>query len=220
MTGTRFASLVLDVDSTLCGVEGIDWLAARRGPEVGARIALVTDRAMNGELPLEAVYGERLSIIRPTLDDVRALAEVYAASVAPGAAETIARLRALGLRIVLVSGGIRQAIEPVARALGFDRASLAAVSLEFDQSGEYASYDTRSPLASQTGKEQVVRALELPRPVLAVGDGSTDIPMRRSADALAAFVGFARREPVVDAADHVVSNFAEIERLVVDLHGG
>lgn len=219
MTAPRFASLVLDVDSTLCGVEGIDWLAARRGPEVGARIALVTERAMNGELPLEAVYGERLAIIRPTLDDVRALAEVYAASVAPGATETISKLRALGVRIVLVSGGIRQAIEPVARSLGFDGASLAAVSLEFDGRGEYAAYDARSPLASQTGKEQVVRAFQLPRPVLAVGDGSTDIPMRRSADALAAFVGFARREPVVDAADHVVSSFAEIERLVAGVHG-
>ena len=46
MTEMRFASVVLDVDSTLCGIEGIDFLAARRGPDVGERIAELTDRAM------------------------------------------------------------------------------------------------------------------------------------------------------------------------------
>ena len=34
----KFASVVLDVDSTLCGVEGIDWLAQRRGPEMADRV--------------------------------------------------------------------------------------------------------------------------------------------------------------------------------------
>src|SRR5205085_3697398 len=60
VTVTRFASVVLDVDSTLCGIEGIDVLAMRRGPEVGRRIAEITDRAMRGEIALERVYGERL----------------------------------------------------------------------------------------------------------------------------------------------------------------
>ena len=33
---TGFASVILDVDSTLCGIEGIDWLAERRGIEASA----------------------------------------------------------------------------------------------------------------------------------------------------------------------------------------
>ena len=56
-----FSSVVLDVDSTLCGIEGIDFLAARRSAEVGAQIARVTERAMQGELPLEEVYGAELA---------------------------------------------------------------------------------------------------------------------------------------------------------------
>lgn len=210
----RFRSLVIDVDSTLCGVEGIDWLAARRGPDVGEQIAVVTDRAMSGEIPLESVYAERLEIIRPSVNDIEALAEAYAATVASGAADVIARLRARGVRLMLVSGGIRQAIEPTARALGFAGDELRAVSLRFDADGAYAGFDP-SPLATQTGKEQVVRELALPSPVLAVGDGATDIPMRQAADALAAYVGFERREPTVSAADYVVSSFAGIERLVL-----
>ena len=59
----RFASVVLDVDSTLCGVEGIDWLAQRRGGDVARRVRELTDRAMNGEIPLDSVYGERLAML-------------------------------------------------------------------------------------------------------------------------------------------------------------
>jgi phosphoserine phosphatase len=62
----RFASVVIDVDSTLSGIEGIDWLAALRGPEMAAKISALTDRAMRGEITLDAVYGERLKMIAPT----------------------------------------------------------------------------------------------------------------------------------------------------------
>ena len=34
-----FRTIVLDVDSTLCGIEGIDWLAARRGHAIAERVA-------------------------------------------------------------------------------------------------------------------------------------------------------------------------------------
>ena len=56
----RFNSIVLDVDSTLAGIEGIDWLAALRGPAAEARSAELTDKAMQGLIPLEAIYGQRL----------------------------------------------------------------------------------------------------------------------------------------------------------------
>ena len=38
-----FATVVLDVDSTLSGIEGIDWLAERRGPELAATIVALTN---------------------------------------------------------------------------------------------------------------------------------------------------------------------------------
>ncbi len=211
----RFASVVIDVDSTLCGIEGIDVLASRRGPEIGAAIAAVTERAMNGELPLEAVYGKRLELIRPTKEDIRALADAYATALAPDARSAIQRLRAHEVRLELVSGGIRQAIAPVAKALGFSGSDVSAVSLSFDDAGEYEGYDTASPLTTQFGKREVVAALALPRPTLAMGDGSTDIAMRDAADAFAAYVGFARREHVVAAADFVLSSFAELADFVL-----
>src|SRR5439155_9501270 len=147
-----FASVVLDADSTISSIEGIDWLAALRGPVVGDSIATLTERAMNGEVPLHAVYGERLAIIRPTATEVAALADAYAKTLAPGAEGMIARVRAAGVSVRLVSSGIRQALQPVAALLGLGDCDLFAVPLRFGPAGEYVAYDEQSPLTSANGK--------------------------------------------------------------------
>ena len=206
--------MILDVDSTLCGIEGVDWLAARRGPEMAARVVALTEQAMQGLIPLDAVYGERLALIRPSRDDVAALAAAYVGALSRGAADALRRLRAAGLAVVLVSGGLREAILPVALQLGFIAGDVHAVGVAFDEAGAYAGYDRASPLATQAGKRTLVESLALPRPALAVGDGSTDAAMRPAVDAFAAFTGFVRREPVVRAADIELASFDELAELV------
>jgi phosphoserine phosphatase len=211
----QFDSVILDVDSTLCNIEGIDWLAAQRGPEIAAAIVRLTERAMDGEIPLEAVYGDRLALIRPTHSDIAQLARAYADALAPGARDSIFRMRGQGVALALVSGGIRQAIRPLARELGFSDGSLHAVSLSFDGEGQFLGYDEKSPLATQHGKKDIVSALALPRPSLAVGDGATDAAMRQSTDAFAAFTAFVQRDAVVRAADYVVGSFTQLTTLVL-----
>src|SRR5687768_16267462 len=114
----RYNTVVLDVDSTVSALEGIVWLAARRGEDAVARGAALTERAMQGEIALESVYGERLALVRPGRAELAALAEAYAAAEVPGALDAVARLQGAGVRVALVSGGIRQAIIPFARQLG------------------------------------------------------------------------------------------------------
>ena len=211
----RFASVVLDVDSTLAAIEGIDWLAARRGPLVAAQVAALTARAMGGELPIEQVYAQRLDAIRPTVADVAALADAYRAAVAAGASETLAELRAAGVVIQLVSGGLREAILPMAAALGIADDAVHAVAVRFDARGDYAGVDLGSPLTTQHGKVDVVRRLGLRAPVLAVGDGATDAAMRPVVAAFAVYTGFVRREQVIRAAEHEVASFAALAALIL-----
>jgi phosphoserine phosphatase len=211
----RFASVIIDVDSTLCGIEGIDWLAARRGADVAAQIVRLTERAMEGAIPLEAVYGERLALIRPHAREVAELGRVYGDALAPGARDAIFGMRDQGVALALVSGGIRQAIRPVARELGFTDGSLYAVSLSFDDAGVFVGYDEKSPLATQHGKRDICARLNLERPALAVGDGATDAMMREATEAFAAFTGFVRRESVVRVADYVVPSFRDLSDLVL-----
>ena len=112
----RFATVALDVDSTLCSIEGIDWLAARRGAEVARRVSDLTERAMRGDVPLEDVYGQRLSIVRPRREDVDALGRAYIETIAPGAVEAIATWRSRGVCVILLSSAIRHAILQIGRA--------------------------------------------------------------------------------------------------------
>jgi phosphoserine phosphatase len=179
---SRFRFVFFDVDSTLVTIEGIDVLAGGN-PE----IVRLTDAAMNGEIPLDQVYGRRLEIIQPSRAAIDALGEQYVASMVDGAAETIGALRDGGAVIHLVTAGIAQAIEPLARSLGVR--NVHAVPLRFDAEGRYAGFDDRSLLTRSGGKELVVRS------VLArskggsafVGDGMTDLEVK---PVVSLFVGF------------------------------
>lgn len=213
----RFSTVALDVDSTLAGIEGIDWLAERRGGETAAFVHGLTADAMNGRLALEDAYALRLDRVAPTLDDVRALAQAYRAHVAVGAGTVIQRLRRAGVRVIAISGGLREAVAPLCRAVSIADEDLFAVDAQWDALGTYAGFDRASPLASQSGKSEILRGLSLPRPILAVGDGSTDLAMKTSgaAETFAAYTEFVNRPSVVAAADHVLASFDELLALVL-----
>lgn len=211
MRPLRFATVVLDVDSTLCAIEGIDWLAARRGPEVAADVRRATDLAMRGALPLEAVYETRLAAIAPTPDDIAALADAYQQALSPGAEQVIADGRAGGVRWILLSGGLRQAILPTALRLGIPADDVHAVEISFDTAGRYSAFDASSPLTRRGGKPALLRSLEgLARPILAVGDGATDAELVAVVEAFWCFTGVVTRHDVLAAASHQVASFAAL----------
>lgn len=212
---SKYNSVVFDVDSTLSGIEGIDWLSSLRGPEMSAWSSGLTERAMKGDLPIEAVYSERMNAVKPSAREIEALGREYIERIAPGAKETLAELRADGIKLVMVSGGLREAIIPLARELGVSEDSLYAVSVFFERSGEYAGFENTSLLTRQEGKRVTVQGLGLKVPVLAVGDGMTDCEMKPVVTSFAAFTGFTRREPVIERADFVVNSFDQLRDLIL-----
>jgi phosphoserine phosphatase len=212
---TRFRSVVLDVDSTLSGVEGIDWLAALRGREVEAWSADLTARAMAGAIPIEAVYGERMRTVKPTRSEIEELGRIYLDRIAASAQDTLAEFRDRGVEVVMVSGGLRESILPLATKLGVSESRVYAVSVFFDKDGEYAGFEENSPFTRQNGKRSAVSQMALNGPVLAVGDGMTDCEIKSVVDSFAAFTGFMRRDAVVERADYVIENFGQLRKLVL-----
>ena len=199
-----------DCDSTLSRIEGIDELCRDLEPEARAEVLALTRAAMNGDVELADVYGRRLEIVRPTREAVDVVGRLYGEHAVPGVAEVVAALRARGVRVVVVSGGLRPAVEPFARSLGLGPADVFAVDVTFDAEGNYAGFDATHPLARNRGKVEVLAQLrEEGGPVLFVGDGVTDLEAAEVVDTFVGYGGVVRR-PVVERA-------AAIYRLDPDL---
>lgn len=206
---------MLDVDKTLCGLEGIDWLARRRGAATLARIESMTQQAMEGELDLEQVYGARLTDVAPDIAAITELSRAYVENIAPDAATVIGEWLDADIRVVLISGGIRSAILPVASWLGIPDRDVHAVAIRHAESGAYDGFDESSPLTTATGKREIVARIGLAGPTLAAGDGRTDLAMREVIDCFAAYTGFIARPAVTAHADFVVRSFRELNDLTL-----
>jgi phosphoserine phosphatase len=196
----KFRTVLLDCDSTLSAIEGIDELAVDCRDDV----AKLTDLAMRGQIPLEEVYGRRLQLVRPTRAALAALGRQYVERLVPDARETIAALQAAGVDVRIISGGLLPAVLAVATEVGVARDHVAAVNIEFADDGSYASFDHTSPLAATGGKRVAIERWNIVRPAMMVGDGSTDLEARPVVDMFVAFAGIVERPAVVNSADAVI----------------
>jgi phosphoserine phosphatase len=194
-----FDVICFDCDSTLSRIEGIDELARRVG--VGEEMSKLTDLAMNGVVPLEAVYERRLSIIRPDQASINWLADLYIAEIVEGVKEVFASLLDQDKAVHIISGGLRQAILPLADCLGLPESHVHAVDIYFNEDGSYLNYDLNSPLARTGGKAVVVGTLKGQGSLVMVGDGKTDLEAKQSGAVVLGFGGVVDRAIVREQAD-------------------
>lgn len=203
MSGYR--TVVLDCDSTLSALEGIEELASDRRQEVAA----LTDAAMRGEVPLEEVYGRRLDLIRPSRQAVEDLVPLYIEGLVDDAAATVAALRAAGIDVRILSGGLLPAVLGLARHLRLPDEAVAAVPVRFHDDGSWAGHDAGHPAARAGGKAEIVRgwrggSAPIRGPVLLVGDGATDLEARHEVDLFVAYAGVVARPAVLRVAPVVL----------------
>jgi len=196
----RFDVVCFDCDSTLTRIEGVDELARRAGRE--AEIASLTEAAMNGAIPLEAVYAKRLDLVRPDQAALAWLAERYADEMVSGAAETIATLRRHGKAVYVVTSGLLQAVAEFARVLGLAPAQVHAVEVHFDAAGAYQGFDSSSPLCCSDGKATICRTIAATHGNVAmVGDGVTDLAARAGGAYVVGYGGVIHRDIMLQEAD-------------------
>lgn len=198
-TPPPYGTIVFDCDSTLSSIEGIEYLARDHREEVQA----LTRKAMEGELPLEEVFGERLELVRPSVGDLERTGRAYVETALPHGPELCAALRELGKLICVLSGGLRPAVLHLTRTLGIEDEDVYAVGVEFDAGGSYAGFDSTNPLTRAGGKLDLLRKLQsaAPGPIALVGDGATDLEAAPACGLFVAFGGVERREKVFAGAD-------------------
>jgi phosphoserine phosphatase len=200
----RFDAVCFDCDSTLTRIEGIDELARRAGRE--AEIASLTEAAMNGAIPLEAVYAKRLDLVRPDRAALAWLAERYTDEMVSGAAETIAMLRRQDKAVYVVTSGLLQAVAEFAHVLGLAPAQVHAVEVHFDAAGAYQGFDSSSPLCCSDGKATICRTIAATHGYVAmVGDGVTDLAARAGGAYIVGYGGVVHRDIMLQGADRYIS---------------
>ena len=192
-----FASVYFDCDSTLSSIEGVDELLQFVDPALRADIARLTEQAMNGQLPLDAVYETRLQRLAPRRDQLDRIGALYVQKLVPDALATVQALQFLGKQVGIISGGLLVPVQHVATALGITPANVHAVPLHFDAAGHYVDFDRSSPLWRNGGKIEVVQALPAThRPIAFVGDGVTDLETQGIVDRFVGFGGVVARPAV------------------------
>ena len=209
--------IFFDCDSTLSAIEGIDELGRLRGPEVFAQVEAMTKDAMEGKISVEEVFARRLEIIRPRRADVEAIGRLYVEQVEPTARDTVAQLKTGGWTPVILSGGFRQAILPLARFLGIAR--VEAVDLRFDAQGEYLGFDADFPTTRSGGKPQCVETLKQqlkPARLVMVGDGVSDLETNEVVDLFVGFGRYTAREKVRLQADFFIHSLAELPAVLTE----
>lgn len=212
--------LLLDCDSTLSAIEGVDELARMRSPEVYRAAEGMTAAAMEGRIPLDEVFGRRLELIRPTRAEVQAVGRLYVERVEPTARAFVADAVASGWTPMILSGGFTEAIRPLAESLGIAR--VEAVDLKWDEAGRYVDFDRAYPTTRGGGKPEVIRKLRAelqPERIVMIGDGTSDLETEPHVDRFIGFGGYAVRARVRARARHFVVRLADALPLL-DLGGG
>lgn len=210
-------TLIFDFDSTLVDFETLEALAelsladAPDAAERRARVAELTDRAMAGQIDFADALTQRLALLPITRDHVQATAVRAASRLAPSVARNLETLRRHADRLVIVSGGFREVIVPVAELLGVSPDRVLANDLIYDEAGRVVGV-APGPLLAQQGKAAAIRALGLRGPVVMIGDGWTDAEVKQAgaADRFVAFTEIARRDRVVTAADMEAATMDEV----------
>jgi phosphoserine phosphatase len=184
--GRRKRLLIADMDSTMIRQECIDELADEAG--VGAHVAAITARAMNGELNFEAALRERVGLLRGLPKAVIGRVLRDRITLMPGGPVLLATMKANGAHAALVSGGFTAFTSAVAAQLGI--------------LGKEAKLHALNEITARLGIT--------PADAIAVGDGANDLPML-----LAAGTGVAlHAKPRVQAECDVRVNHGDLTALL------
>ncbi len=201
--------LLADMDSTMIRQECIDELAAEAG--IGARVADITARAMNGELDFEAALTERVGLLAGL--DVGIIDRVLhdRISFMPGGTELLLTMKAAGCHAALVSGGFTAFTQRVADTLGFDEHRANTLLAENGKLTGMVGQPILGKQAKVTALDEITAQQGISTDdVMAVGDGANDLGMLTRAG-----VGVAlHAKPVVQAQCDVRVNHGDLSALL------
>mgnify|MGYP003381143997 CR=1 FL=1 len=180
--GRKKRLLIADMDSTMIEQECIDELAEMAG--VGAHVAAITARAMNGELDFELALSERVGLLKGLPEAI--IDEVIRDRITlmPGGRVLVATMKANGAYAALVSGGFTAFTSAMGATLGFDEDRANTLGISHGKLTGTVIPPILGRAAKVQALEEIAGTLGISvDDAIAVGDGANDLGMLAKAGA-------------------------------------
>jgi phosphoserine phosphatase len=202
----KFGLLVMDMDSTLITIECIDEIADMQG--IKPQVAAITASAMRGEIDFAQSLTRRVALLKGL--DESALQRVYdeRLQLTPGAEKLLTKVKAAGIKTLLVSGGFTFFTSRLKARLGLDyTASCQLEIVDGKLTGKLLG-----PIVDAQGKadwlEKIRIELNLKKEqVIGIGDGANDLKMLAAAGISIAF----HAKPIVREQANYALNFTGLD---------
>jgi phosphoserine phosphatase len=206
--------IAFDMDSTLINIECVDEIADAVGRK--AEVAAITEAAMRGEIAdFKESLRRRVALLKGvTVADMQRVHDERL-RVNPGAAELIAACKAVGMKVLLVSGGFTFFTDRVRDRLGIDFTRSNVLEVQdgvltgrmIDQPwGDICDGAEKRRMLLQTCGQLGIS----PRQAIAMGDGANDLPMMGEAGLSVAY----HAKPKVREQAMVAINNGGLDRLL------
>jgi D-3-phosphoglycerate dehydrogenase / 2-oxoglutarate reductase len=209
---------IIDFDSTITKVEGLDQLAAialehsANGDKIVQQIKDLTDAGMNGEISLTESLTKRMSLLSANKKHLETLVKFLLDNVSESFERNKKFLTEFADQILIVSSGFKDFILPVAQYLGLKPENVYANTFVYNENGDIVGVDGENVLSQTGGKIKLVKSLNLTDThVSVIGDGFTDYEIKQHglADRFYAFIENVERQKVVDVADFAIKSLDE-----------
>jgi len=210
--------IAFDMDSTLINIECVDEIADAVGRK--AEVAAITEAAMRGEITdFKESLRRRVALLKGvTLADMAAVYE-QRLRLNPGAADLVAACKAVGMKVLLVSGGFTFFTDRVRDLLTIDYTRSNVLDVQdgaltgrlVDQPwGDICDGAEKRRMLLQTCEQMGIA----PKQAIAMGDGANDLPMMGEAGLSVAY----HAKPKVREQALVAINSGGLDRLLEILH--
>lgn len=200
-------AILFDCDGTLSQLEGVNELAKLSGVEEEVSALTMQAMAKTGLNP--ALYQERLSLIRPHYEAVKALGKHYFDQRVPDTLELIRIFKRLKKSVYLISAGVNPAVDIFGVLMEIPKNNIFAVDLCFDAQGKFQDFDHQSPLIWNQGKGKIIKQIKLLHTeIVYVGDGMNDLIAKPLVRRFVGYGGVFYRENIANAADFYIQSLS------------
>lgn len=195
-------SVIFDFDSTLIRVESLEEILRphlEADPTLAEEMEAITNRGMEGLISFRESLEQRLALAQPTLTDVTQFGESARQYLTEGLDQVIIWLQGKGVDVHIVSGGLKEAIVPLAAELGVREDHVHAVALMWRPDGRLEGLDRNDPFSDTKRAGFAKLRPHLASPCIVIGDGYTDFELFHAglAEHFIAFTAHKRRAAVV-----------------------